>query len=245
MIRVENLCKSYPRPFGRPVQSVLDRVSFRVASGESFGLVGINGAGKTTTVKILLGLVQPTCGSARIAELAPADAGAKVGIAYIPELPAVYPFFTGRETLAFTARRLARDASRSADRIAAALDTVGLTPAADRPAGTYSKGMRVRLGFAQALLTEPSVMLLDEPTTGLDPVAVRHLHKLIARLRERGVTLVISSHDLRTVHACCDRIGLLHLGRLLECRTALDWARDGAGLEEAIVQRLAAEGVVA
>jgi len=189
-------------------RTAVDAISFAVGYGEVFGFLGPNGAGKTTTVRTLGTLIEPTSGSAVIAgiPLTPANGVAiRQRISIMPEAPGLYRRLTVTENLEFFAGLYGVPDSRS--RIAAALDAVGLARRAGDPCGSLSKGLRQRVGLARALLNEPKIMFLDEPTSGLDPVAAREVHELVDGLRERGVTIFLTTHRLEEAERLCDRVG--------------------------------------
>lgn len=199
------------RRFGE-VQA-LAGVDLRVAQGEVLGLIGHNGAGKSTLIKLMLGLLRPDGGEIRIAGLplhGPAQRTLRRQIAYLPENIVFYDNLSGLETLQFFAdlKGVARQ------QCAALLDQVGLTHAARRAVRGYSKGMRQRLGFAQALLGDPTLLFLDEPTTGLDPEGIRKFYEIVGTLKTRGMTVILSSHNLAQIEDRVDRLALLRQGRL-------------------------------
>ncbi|HEY1364816.1 MAG TPA: ABC transporter ATP-binding protein [Xanthobacteraceae bacterium] len=185
-------------------------VSFDLGSGETVALVGHNGAGKTTLMKLMLGLIRPTSGRIEVLGENPAagDFSARLELGYLPENVSFNPSLTGRETLSFYAR-LKRQPRKA---VAMLLERVGLADAADRHLGTYSKGMRQRLGLAQALLAEPRVLLLDEPTTGLDPALRRSFYDTIEELRAGGATVLISSHALTELEERAGRVIIMNRG---------------------------------
>ncbi len=192
------------------VDAVRD-VSFALGAGETIALVGHNGAGKTTLIKMMLGLIRPTTGSVEVLGEDPSsgDFAVRRRLGYLPESVSFHMALTGRETLAFYARLKRVDEAE----IAGLFERVGLAPlAADRPVRTYSKGMRQRLGLAQALLGEPRILLLDEPTSGLDPALRRSFYDLIAELREKGTTVLLSSHALTELEGRADRVVIVNDG---------------------------------
>ncbi|QEZ46126.1 ABC transporter ATP-binding protein [Cupriavidus oxalaticus] len=214
----------------------VDDVSLSVGQGELLGLIGHNGAGKSTLFRMMLGLLPPTHGTLRVAG---ADVGSRAfraarrGIGYLPEHLVLYDNLSGLETLRFFARLK----GVQADACAPMLDQVGLSAAAARPVREYSKGMRQRLGFAQALLGAPRVLFLDEPTNGLDPAAIRDFYLMLDALRERGVTIVITSHILAELQQRIDRFAILAGGRL-QATGSLEALRAHAGLPLTLVLRL-------
>lgn len=229
----------------------LSEVSLTVAAGQVLGLIGHNGAGKSTLIKLMLGLIAPDEGEVRIGGAQVRGASfreVRRRIAYLPESVVFYDNLSGLETLEFFA------ALKGADRSSCPglLDEVGLGHAATRAVKGYSKGMRQRLGFAQALLGAPEILFLDEPTSGLDPEGIREFYSLLARLKSRGVTVVLSSHNLAQIEERIDRLALLQSGRLkasgtvAELRAQLDLpliialTLRAAGTEAALVAALAA-----
>jgi ABC-2 type transport system ATP-binding protein len=196
----------------------VDHLDLDVHAGEIFGLLGQNGAGKTTTILMLLGLTEPTGGSARVVGLDPSRGPLEVKrrVGYLPDSVGFYGDLTGRENLRYTARlnRLPRDlAEETIDEV---LDQVGLSDRADDKTDTYSRGMLQRLGIADALVKDPDVLILDEPTTAIDPLGVSEVLDLLRRLvRERGMAILLSSHLLNQVQSVCDRIGIFAAGRLI------------------------------
>jgi ABC-2 type transport system ATP-binding protein len=198
--------------------TAVDRLNLEVYPGEIFGLLGQNGAGKTTTILMLLGLSEPTDGEAEVMGLDPAwePREVKRRVGYLPDAVGFYEGMTGRENLAYTARLngLRRDEAETA--IVEVLEQVGLTSRADDLVGTYSRGMRQRLGIADALVKSPDLLILDEPTTSIDPLGVTEILGLLRRLvDERGLAIMLSSHLLSQVQSVCDRIGIFAAGRLV------------------------------
>lgn len=219
--------------FGR-IQAVRD-VSFALAEGEIVALVGHNGAGKTTLIKMMLGLIRPNEGTVRVLGADPAETAAvRAQLGYLPENVAFNPSLTGRETLQFYAA-LKRAGRRQ---VAELLERVGLGDAADRRVRTYSKGMRQRLGLAQALLGRPRVLLLDEPTTGLDPALRRDFYRFLEELRGVGATILLSSHALSELEGRADHVVIMGKGRKIADGT-LDELRHLARLPTRIRVRLA------
>ena len=203
----------------------LTDVSLDVAPGERVALLGHNGAGKSTLMKIVLGLIGFDGGTVSIEGAAPGSASARRMTAYLPENAAFHPALTGRELI----RQYLRLRGQPASGAGALLDRVGLSHAADRRIGTYSKGMRQRVGLAQALIGQPALMVLDEPTSGLDPVSRREFYTLIDDLAAAGVSVLLSSHALTEVEARTDRLVILSRGRIVAAGSMAQ-LRDRAGL---------------
>ncbi len=216
VIQTKKLTKRYGE------KTAVDALDLSITRGEVFGLLGPNGAGKTTTILMLLGLTEPSAGTARVDGMIPTRDPllVKSRVGYLPDEVGFYEDMTARQNLRYTAdlNRLAR---RDADeRIDALLSDVGLADDADRRVGTYSRGMRQRLGLADALVKDPSILILDEPTVNIDPEGVRELLLLVERLRsDQGVTILLSSHLLHQVEQVCDRIGVFVSGRLVASGT--------------------------
>jgi ABC-2 type transport system ATP-binding protein len=196
----------------------VDDLSFAVGRGEIYGLLGPNGAGKTTTILMLLGLSEPTSGEARVLNLDPARDPLEVKrhVGYLPDSVGFYGRLSGRENLDYTARLNGIEPGQADARIEELLEQVRLTDAGDKPTDTYSRGMLQRLGVADALVKDPSILILDEPTTSIDPAGVAELLDLIRSLvRDRGLAVLLSSHLLSQVERLCDRVGIFSHGRLV------------------------------
>lgn len=205
--------------------TVLHDLNLNLGEGEVLGLFGHNGAGKTTSMKLILGLLAPSEGQVKVLGRAPNDPQVRRQLGYLPENVTFYPQLSGRETL----RHFARLKGAALGQVDELLEQVGLAHAADRRVKTYSKGMRQRLGLAQALLGEPKLLLLDEPTVGLDPIATQDLYQLIDRLRQRGTSIILCSHVLPGVEAHINRAAILAKGRL-QAVGSLSQLRAEAGL---------------
>ena len=205
--------------------TVLHDLNLNLGEGEVLGLFGHNGAGKTTSMKLILGLLAPSEGQVKVLGRAPNDPQVRRQLGYLPENVTFYPQLSGRETL----RHFARLKGAALSQVGELLEQVGLAHAADRRVKTYSKGMRQRLGLAQALLGEPKLLLLDEPTVGLDPIATQDLYLLIDRLRQRGTSIILCSHVLPGVEAHINRAAILAKGRL-QAVGSLSQLRAEAGL---------------
>ena len=198
---------------GAKVRAV-DHVSLRVERGQVFGLLGPNGSGKSTTIKIILGLLHKTRGQVAVFGKSPSDVAVKKRIGYLPEESYLYPFLNARETLEYYGKLFELDHKVRERRIDELLDMVGLTAVQHRPVREYSKGMQRRIGIAQALINDPELLILDEPTTGLDPIGTRQIKDLILALGRRGKTVVLSSHLLSDVEDCVDRMIILYGGKI-------------------------------
>src|SRR5205807_1188021 len=201
---------SLTKRYGSGVLAV-DSVDMSVRRGEVYGFLGPNGAGKTTTLRMLLGLIKPTAGTATVAGHAPGDPAGLARIGSLIESPGFYPYLSGRENL----RVVADLASVSQKRVDEVLDIVELSSRAGRKFGTYSTGMKQRLGVAAALLKDPDLLILDEPTNGLDPQGMAEMRKLIKDISHSDRTVLISSHLLGEVEQICDRVGVISNGRLV------------------------------
>jgi ABC-2 type transport system ATP-binding protein len=202
--------------------SAVDGLSLTIERGEVFGLLGPNGAGKTTTILMLLGLTEPSAGTALVDGIDPTrdPLAVKSRVGYLPDDVGFYDGLTARQNLRYTAELNRLRPSAAEERIERVLDDVGLLDDADRKVETFSRGMRQRLGVADALVKQPSILILDEPTVNIDPEGVRELLLLVERLRsDHGVTVLLSSHLLHQVQQVCDRIGIFVAGRLRACGT--------------------------
>jgi ABC-2 type transport system ATP-binding protein len=217
VIEIENLTHDYQTGFwSKRSLRALDGLSLRVEAGEVFGFLGPNGAGKTTTFKILMRMLRPTAGEARILGRPLDDLRMRTRIGYLPERPYFYQHLTARELLLYCGALCDLPRDRAAHRATELLAQVGLSDSAGRRLRKFSKGMLQRVGLAQALINDPEVLFLDEPMSDLDPLGRREARELIAGLRSRGKTIFFSSHILTDVEAMCDRVAILNRGRLVE-----------------------------
>ena len=216
VIETQNLTKVYRDFWGRQKVRALQSLDLQVNRGEIFGLLGPNGSGKTTTIKLLLGLLFPTEGEAFVLGEKASSVRKNERIGYLPEETYLYRFLNAEETLDFYGRLFNISAAVRRQRTAELIKLVGLEWAQRRALKEYSKGMTRRIGLAQALINDPELIVLDEPTTGLDPIGCREMKDLILNLRERGKTVLMCSHLLADVQDVCDRIAILHQGELKE-----------------------------
>jgi ABC-2 type transport system ATP-binding protein len=218
----------------------VDSMSLDVGEGELFGFLGPNGAGKTTTIKLLVGLLRPTAGSAAICghDVVADGMRAKAAAGYVPDQPALYDKLTGREMLRLAADLYAVPRELQLVRIDPMLDAFALDEHADELVQSYSRGMRQKLALAAALLHDPRVLFLDEPTVGLDPLSARQLKDVLRRLCDEGRTVFLSTHVLEVAELLCDRVGVVQRGRLIAVGTPAELRATGgdATLEEAFLR---------
>jgi len=214
-VAVRGLKKVFPVPFHRQSIVAVRDLDLDVGAGEVYGLLGPNGSGKSTTLKIILGLVSPTRGKTEIFGRNSNLVESREKVGFLPENPYFYKYLTGEETLRFFGKLCGLRGSPLQKRIAELLDLVGLTNAQHRRLGTYSKGMLQRIGLAQALINDPRLVVLDEPTAGVDPAGSHEIRNLIVDLKRRGITVLLSSHLLAQAQEICDRVGILANGVLV------------------------------
>ncbi len=215
VLDARGLAKSFRDFWGRLKVEAVHDVSFEIRRGEIFGLLGPNGSGKSTTLKMLLGLLRPNAGELRIFGLPPGHRDVCARLGYLPEENHVYPQLTPEETLDFYGRLFNLDRGERRRRTRQLLEMTGLQHARRRRVGEFSKGMARRIGLAQALINDPALIVLDEPTSGLDPLACRQVKDLLLMLRQRGKTVILSSHLLADVEDICQRILIMFQGRVI------------------------------
>ncbi len=252
VIETQELTKVYEAAFGGQDVHALTSLNLSIGEKEIFGYLGPNGSGKTTTIKMLLGLIFPTSGAIRIMGSDDISSpSVKRHVGYLPE-GAYYPdFLKGEEILRFYGQLYGLGGKSLEKRIDASLETVGMTRARKRLLRGYSKGMRQRIGLAQCLLSDPQILILDEPTTGLDPVARKEIRDLLVELRAQGKTLLISSHELLEVELISNRVGILYdgvmqtTGTIDELLQERDVVIEVSGLTDEIAGRLAEKGIAA
>ncbi len=214
-VEIENLTKIYPIPLRRQRVVAVQKLALTVQPGEVYGLLGPNGSGKSTTLKVLLGLVTPTHGKASIFGRDSREYQSRAEVGFLPENPYFYKFLTAEETLRFYGKICGLVGKTLDDRIGDLIDLVGLAEARHRRIGGFSKGMLQRIGLAQALIQDPRLVVLDEPTAGVDPVGSRQIRDLILNLKKRGKTVLLTSHLLEQVQEVCDRVGIMARGEMV------------------------------
>jgi len=214
VIAVRGLTKVFKDFWGRPKARAVDNVDFEVRRGEVFGLLGPNGSGKSTTIKMLLGLLYPTKGHIEVFGHSPRHVATKSRIGYLPEESYLYRYLNSYETLDFFGNLFRLPGGERDKRAEQLLDMVGLSQTRTRAVGEFSKGMQRRIGLAQALINDPDLVILDEPTAGLDPIGCREVKDLILALARRGKTVILSSHLLSDVEDVCDRVVIYYGGKI-------------------------------
>ena len=213
VIELAGVVKTFRDFWLRPTVKAVDGLSLAVNRGEVFGLLGPNGSGKSTTIKMILGLLSPSSGTVRLFGLSPRSIEARRRLGYLPELSYLHPFLTARETLAYYAGLCSLDRKTAASRAAELLAMVGLSEVANRPVGSFSKGMARRVALASALVGKPDLLVLDEPTSGLDPVSTKEVKTLVKALAAGGMTVLTTSHLLSDAEDICDRVMILNHGK--------------------------------
>ena len=228
-IYTESLGKAFTKTFGdQPETHALKALNLEVREGETFGFLGPNGAGKTTTILLLLNLIRPTAGAARLFDRPVDDFHVRRRLGYLPESVNLHDYYTGQGLLEFYAALLAVPVAVRPARIAALLKLLRLEDAAAKSVSKYSKGMLQRLGFAQAMLHDPDLLILDEPTASLDPVGRKEFRDILLELKQQGKTIFISSHILSEVETVCDRVAILQKGELKRVGTLQELSSGGS-----------------
>ena len=213
VIELKDVRKTFRDFWLRPTVAAVDGLSLAVKRGEVFGLLGPNGSGKSTTIKMILGLLDPSVGSVRLFGKTPRSVEARRRLGYLPELSYLHPFLTAKETLMYYAGLCGLKRKVAAERTRQLLEMVGLTEAAKRPVGGFSKGMARRVALAAALIGRPELLVLDEPTSGLDPVSTKEVKTLVKALAAGGMTVLMTSHLLADAEDVCDRVMILNRGK--------------------------------
>jgi len=214
-ITVQDLTKTFRPSLRRPPVVAVKNISLTVEEGEVYGLIGPNGSGKSTTMKVILGLMKPTAGHTAIFGTDSRQVDSRHEVGFLPENPYFYKYLSGLETIRFYGKLCGLRGASLTSRAEELLDLVGLADAAHRRLGGYSKGMLQRIGLAQALVQDPRLVILDEPTAGVDPAGSRAIRDLILKLKGRGLTVMLCSHLLEQVQEVCDHIGIIHHGELV------------------------------
>lgn len=225
-VEIEQIHKSFPGHWGRGGVYAVKGVSLQIPQGAVYGLIGPNGSGKSTIMKALVGLLSPDAGHCRVFGQPATAAANRREIGFLPENPYFYKFLTGEETVRFYGKLCGLSGKALRERTAELLELVGLTEAAQRRVGGYSKGMLQRIGLAQALVQQPRLLVLDEPTAGVDPIGSRTIRDIILELKRRGMTVFLCSHLLEQVQEICDRVGILYQGCLIAEGTMDELTRD-------------------
>lgn len=230
-VEIQDIHKSFPGHWGRGGVYAVKGVSLSIPQGGVYGLIGPNGSGKSTIMKALVGLLAPDAGSCRVFGRPATAAGNRSEIGFLPENPYFYKFLTGAETVRFYGRLCGLRGAELKSRTQELLELVGLTEAAHRRLGGYSKGMLQRVGLAQALVQRPRLLVLDEPTAGVDPIGSRAIRDIILNLKEQGMTVFLCSHLLEQVQEICDRVGILYRGVMIAEGTMEELTRDNSRTE--------------
>lgn len=240
-IRIQNLTKDFAVGMRGMKLRAVDDLCLEVGDNEIFGLLGPNGSGKSTTIKIILGLLEASTGTCEIYGRPSKLVDARRSVGFLPEAPYFYRYLTGRELVRYYARicmvtRVEIDAA-----VDSVIKLVGMTEAANRRVGTYSKGMLQRIGLAQSLVHDPQLVILDEPTAGVDPLGSAAIAEIVRELKRRGKTILLSSHLLAQIEGLCDRVAILHRGKLVR-EGRVDDLVEEKDAESLVVQGLSAEG---
>jgi len=238
ILALDSLTKVYRDPMTLKPFTAVDGVALALERGETFGLLGPNGAGKTTTIKMILGLANPTSGRVLLDGRDPRDPEARRRLGYLPENPCFYDHLTPSEYLDFVGELFAIERGARRSRSAMLLERLGLGAHAKKPLRKFSKGMTQRLGLAQALLNRPTLLVLDEPMSGLDPIGRAEVKQLLREERAAGTTVLLSSHVLAETEAICDRVGIMKTGRLIEVGSVPGLLSTGVREWEIAVERL-------
>lgn len=217
-VEIKNLVKDFKLPFGKGAKMLraVDDVSITIGRGQVYGLIGPNGCGKSTTMKALLGLLSPTSGSCSVFGFDSLKVDSRKDIGFLPENPYFYKHMSGEETLKFYGKLCGLKGKLLKERIEEMLQLVSLEGARHRRLGGYSKGMLQRIGIAQALIQKPRLVILDEPTAGVDPVGSRQIRDMILRLKQEGITVFLCSHLLEQVQEICDTVGIMFGGKIVQ-----------------------------
>jgi ABC-2 type transport system ATP-binding protein len=240
-IRIQNLTKDFAVGMRGMKLRAVDDLCLEVGDNEIFGLLGPNGSGKSTTIKIILGLLEASKGTCEIYGRPSKLVDARRSVGFLPEAPYFYRYLTGRELVRYYARICMVPRVKIDSAVDSVIKLVGMTEAADRRVGTYSKGMLQRIGLAQSLVHDPQLVILDEPTAGVDPLGSAAIAEIVRELKRRGKTVLLSSHLLAQIEGLCDRVAILYRGKLVR-EGRIDDLVEEKDAESLVVQGLSAEG---
>ena len=240
-ICIQNLTKDFAVGMRGKKLRAVDDLCLEVGDNEIFGLLGPNGSGKSTTIKIILGLLEASKGTCEIYARPSKLVDARRSVGFLPEAPYFYRYLTGRELVRYYARICMVTRVKIDSAVDSVIKLVGMTEAADRRVGTYSKGMLQRIGLAQSLVHDPQLVILDEPTAGVDPLGSAAIAEIVRELKHRGKTVLLSSHLLAQIEGLCDRVAILHRGKLVR-EGRIDDLVEEKDAESLVVQGLSAEG---
>ena len=240
-ICIQNLTKDFAVGMRGKKLRAVDDLCLEVGDNEIFGLLGPNGSGKSTTIKIILGLLEASKGTCEIYRRPSKLVDARRSVGFLPEAPYFYRYLTGRELVRYYARICMVSRVKIDSAVDSVIKLVGMTDAADRRVGTYSKGMLQRIGLAQSLVHDPQLVILDEPTAGVDPLGSAAIAEIVRELKRRGKTVLLSSHLLAQIEGLCDRVAILHRGKLVR-EGRIDDLVEEKDAESLVVQGLSAEG---
>ena len=240
-ICIQNLTKDFAVGMRGKKLRAVDDLCLEVGDNEIFGLLGPNGSGKSTTIKIILGLIEASKGTCEIYGRPSKLVDARRSVGFLPEAPYFYRYLTGRELVRYYARICMVTRVKIDSAVDSVIKLVGMTEAADRRVGTYSKGMLQRIGLAQSLVHDPQLVILDEPTAGVDPLGSTAIAEIVRELKRRGKTVLLSSHLLAQIEGLCDRVAILHRGKLVR-EGRIDDLVEEKDAESLVVQGLSAEG---
>jgi ABC-2 type transport system ATP-binding protein len=243
-IQIEGVTKDFSVGFRGLKLRAVDDLSLEIGTNEIFGLLGPNGSGKSTTIKIVLGLVKASKGMCRIFGLPSQSVSARRSVGYLPEAPSLYPYLTGSELVAYYARLCGVLPADLSTRVESTIELVDMKGASHRRVGTYSKGMLQRIGLAQALVHDPQLVVLDEPTAGVDPMGTAVIAEIIRELKSRGKTILICSHLLAQIEDLCDRLAILHRGQLIRSGRVSSLLQD-SNTQSFVVEQLSPQGRLA
>ena len=243
-IRIRNLTKDFSVGIRGVKLRAVDDLCLDISKNEIFGLLGPNGSGKSTTIKIILGLLKASSGNCEIFGQPSMEVAARKSVGFLPEAPYFYRYLTGRELVYYYARICMMQRSKITDSVDSVIELVGMTEAANRRVSTYSKGMLQRIGLAQSLVHDPDLVILDEPTAGVDPLGSAAIAKIVRELKHRGKTILLSSHLLAQIEGLCDRVAILHRGKLVREGRVADLVEE-KDIDSLVVQGLSIKGRVA